>query len=348
MRVAIATVRVRFSRGAPDRLAAALQGAIHAGGHEAEIIAVPFAPSSATVIPNQVLACRLMQAAESSGVPIDRMVGLAFPATLIPHPAKRLWLDTLYWPAYDGWGAAAGGLRDAPGGAHARHAIHAADAAALAEAEAIYTVSHGASAQLRTHAGADATPLYHPPPNADRLAFAECGDYILLPDAPFTDASHGPVLDALARTRGSVRACFLGAFASPDDRAALLRRATVPALYGRIEWHGPASEAQRVAWFAHCLAVVLVNPDDGYSYGALEAMLSSKPVVTDTRVAGAAEFVVDEQTGFVCEPGPAALAGALDRLWADRARTASLGRAGRGRYADLRLGWDGVLECLLQ
>ncbi len=341
MRVAIATIRVPFSRGASDTLAAALQGAIRARGDEAEIIAVPFTPSSAAIIPDQMLACRLMQAAESSGVTIDRLVGLAFPATLIPHPAKRLWLDAPYWPAYDGWGAAAGGLCRSPGGAHARHAIHAADTAALAESDATYAVSLRASERLRAHAGANATPLYHPPPNADRLALAEWGDYVLLPDGPFTDASHGPALDALARTRSPVRACFLGAFATQEDEAALLRRATHPALHGRIDWRRPASEATRVDLFSRCLAVALVNTAAGYSYGALEAMLSSKPVVTDTRVAGAAEFVVDQQTGFVCEPGAAALAGALDRLWVDRPR------ATRRHYADLGLGWDEVLECLL-
>ncbi len=182
MRIVIATVRVPFSRGAADTLAAGLQGALQAAGHEAEIMAPPFTPSSAAVIPDQMLACRLMQARESSGVAIDRLIGLAFPATLIPHPAKRLWLDGLYPPAYDGWTAGAGGLRDAAGGAHIRHAIHAADAVALAESDAVYTVSHGATALLRSYAGIAATPLYHPPPNADRLALAGWGDYVLAPD----------------------------------------------------------------------------------------------------------------------------------------------------------------------
>ena len=348
MRVAIATIRVPFSRGASDTLAAALQGAIQERGHEAEILAVPFTPSSAAIIPDQMLACRLMQATESSGVTIDRLIGLAFPATLIPHPAKRLWLDGLYSPAYRGWAVETGSLRDAAGGAQARHAIRAADAAALAESDAVYAVSCRASAQLRADASTNASPLYHPPPNADRLALAEWGDYVLLPDATLTDIWHGPVLDALARTRGPVRACFLGAFATAADETALMQRAKVPALYGRLQWHGAASEAERVALFSHCLAVVLADPGEGYSYGALEAMLSSKPVVTDMRVADAAEFVVDGQTGVVCQPGPAALAGALDRLWADRVCAASLGRAGRERYADLRLGWDRVVECLLE
>lgn len=347
MRVAIATARVPFSRSASDTLAAALQGALQASGHEAEIVAFPFTPSSATVIPDQMLACRLMQAAESSGVAIDRLIGLAFPATLIPHPAKRLWLDGLYSPAYDGWDAGTGGLRDAPGGAHARHAIHAADAAALAESDIVYTVSGGASAQLRAYAGVVATPLYHPPPNADRLAHAEPDDYVLLPDANLTDAWHGPVLDALACTRAPVRACFLGAFATAADEAAIMQRARLFELQGRLRWHGPASEAGRVDLFSHCLAVVVVDPRVGYGYGTLEAMLSSKPVVADARVPGTTEFVADGQTGFVCEPGPAALAVALDRLWADRARAVSLGRAGRDHYADLRPGWDRVIECLL-
>jgi hypothetical protein len=162
VRVVIATVRTPFTRGEPERLAAALQEALTAAGHEADIMALPFSPSSAAVIPDQMLAFRLMQAAESSGVTIDRLVALAFPATLIPHPAKRLWLQDLYRPAYDEWAAGTGFLWNAPGGRHVRQAIHVADAAAMAESTGVFASAPDVGARLRDLAGVEAEVLRPP------------------------------------------------------------------------------------------------------------------------------------------------------------------------------------------
>ena len=52
-------------------------------------------------------------------------------------------------------------------------------------------------------------------------------------------------------------------------------------------------------------------------------------------------------TGLVCEPSAAALADAMDQLWADRTRARAMGDAGLACYHSLGLNWDHVVECLL-
>ena len=80
-------------------------------------------------------------------------------------------------------------------------------------------------------------------------------------------------------------------------------------------------------------AEVLVHPArwEGFGIALLEAMLAGKPVVA-TRVSAAPEIVEDGRTGLLVPPDdPAALAGAVSALLADRDRAAALGRAGLER-----------------
>jgi glycosyltransferase involved in cell wall biosynthesis len=93
--------------------------------------------------------------------------------------------------------------------------------------------------------------------------------------------------------------------------------------------------------------VVFPPLDEDYGYVTLEAMLSSKAVVTCKDSGGPLEFVEDELSGLVADGDAAAMADALDRLWADRALARRLGEAARARYDAMGLGWERVVECLL-
>ena len=118
---------------------------------------------------------------EAVGQRIDRLIGLKFPAYLMPHRSKRLWLLHQHRSAYDLWDAPFSDLLHAPDGAHVRSVIHAADDAAFGECEAIYTNSRVVSGRLRRFNGVESEPLHHPPPGADRLRPGPYGDYILFP-----------------------------------------------------------------------------------------------------------------------------------------------------------------------
>jgi glycosyltransferase involved in cell wall biosynthesis len=87
--------------------------------------------------------------------------------------------------------------------------------------------------------------------------------------------------------------------------------------------------------------------DEDYGYVTLEAMLSSKPVITCADSGGPLEFVVDNQTGLIADATPESIADAMDCLWAGRRRAATMGEAGRERYLDLKIDWENVVEKLL-
>jgi glycosyltransferase involved in cell wall biosynthesis len=92
---------------------------------------------------------------------------------------------------------------------------------------------------------------------------------------------------------------------------------------------------------------VLFPPvDEDYGYITLEAMLARKPVITCTDSGGPLEFVRDRETGLVVEPGAAALASAMDRVWSNRDAARQWGEAGRALYDQLRISWTHVVDSL--
>ena len=106
-----------------------------------------------------MLACRLLDVTETCSMRIDRVIGLKFPAYLVPHPHKVIWLLHQHRTAYELWDhPAAGDLIHYPDGPVVREAIRQADRIFIPEAKAIYTLSRNVSGGLRRSPGIDAEP----------------------------------------------------------------------------------------------------------------------------------------------------------------------------------------------
>ncbi len=346
MRVAIATVQVPFIRGGAEMLAEGLLAALQASGHQAEIVQIPFKWYPAAAIPPQMLACRLLDLSESMGTAIDRVIGLKFPAYLLPHPNKVMWLLHQHRSAYDLWETPWGDLFGQPGGQQAMAAIRHADTTDIAQARRIFTISQTVSDRLRHFNGIDSQPLYHPPPLAERYHSGAPGDFLLMPSRVNGPKRQELVVEALKLTRQKVRVVFMGAPDSMDYMAAVQRNA---AGLGpdRVTWLGAVPDARKVELLSTALAVIVPPLGEDYGYVTLEAMLSSRAVLTCTDSGGPLEFVEHGSTGLVSEPTPAAMADAMDSLWSNRARTRRMGEQGRARYAALGLDWATVVESLL-
>ena len=74
-----------------------------------------------------------------------------------------------------------------------------------------------------------------------------------------------------------------------------------------MEWRGRVSEAERLALYAGCLAVMFAPFEEDYGYVTLEAMLCAKAVLTTEDAGGPLDFVVDGHNGLVCAPQPEVL-----------------------------------------
>jgi glycosyltransferase involved in cell wall biosynthesis len=346
MRILIVTVQVPFVRGGAEVLAEGLRNALVAAGHQTETVAIPFKWYPPERILDHMLACRLFDLSESAGNRLDRVIGLKFPAYLIPHPNKVLWLVHQHRSAYDLWSSPLGDLVQFPHGAQVRDAIRNADQQFIPQAKAVYTIAENVSHRLRVFNGIDSTPLYHPPQNAEKFYTATPEEYLYFPSRLWPTKRQALVLEALAHTRQPVTVRFAGTADNPAYGDELHYKAKELKVHQRVQWLGSVSEEEKRSQYARCLGVLFPPHDEDYGYITLEAMLAAKPVVTCSDSGGPLEFVLNEKTGLIVEPTPEALAAAMDKLWQDRDRARAWGQAGGERYEALNISWQTVVQRL--
>jgi glucose-6-phosphate dehydrogenase assembly protein OpcA len=107
-------------------------------------VAIPFSATPAELIVDQLLAVRLLRIDAAQLV-----IALRFPAYLLPHANKVVWLTDDHEP-------------DQP----ARHAVAAARRAYLGEARRIYAPSADVAERLARDTGLEASGVL-PPPSTD-------------------------------------------------------------------------------------------------------------------------------------------------------------------------------------
>ncbi|MEH2046194.1 glycosyltransferase [Nostoc sp.] len=102
-----------------------------------------------------------------------------------------------------------------------------------------------------------------------------------------------------------------------------------------------------IGFYAHCLGVFFGSYEEDYGYVTLEVILAVKPVITCNDSGAAVEFVIDQETAFVINPQPEAIAQAIDDLYFHQQSSVAMGMAGLERYRTLNISWDNVLENVL-
>jgi len=341
-KVLIATTRVPFIDGGAELHAEGLQRALREAGNRAEILFIPFKWYPPERILDQMLACRLLGGREA-----DCLIGLKFPAYLMPHPRKVVWLLHQHRQAYELWQHPMGDMHAYTNGAAVRQAIQYADRELLPQARRLFANSRNVAARLRTYCGLEAEPLYHPPPDARNLHSGAAEDFLYFPSRINPLKRQHLAMEALAQTRTNVRVCFSGPGVEPGYDQTCLALARKLKLQNRVEWLGSVSFETKRDLYARSLGVLYPPLDEDYGYVTLEAMLAAKPVITCEDSGGPLEFVLDRQTGLISAPTPEALAAAMDELWENRTAAREWGAAGRDRYSSLHIGWDHVLEKLL-
>lgn len=324
-----------------------LKQALRAAGHEAEIVAMPFKWYPPETILDHMLACRLIDLTNFSGVDIDRVIGLKFPAYYVRHPNKVLWIIHQHRQAYDLWERPDCDLKFYPNGAEVCSAIRAADRELIPASKAVFTESLTVAARLKKYCEIDSVPLYHPPQNAERFYRSDPGNYLFFPSRLNPLKRHRLVLEALAKTIQPVCVHFAGTAEYPPYEDELKRLAQQLGLDRRVSWLGWISEEQKLAEYASAAGVVYPVLDEDYGYVTLEAMLSGKPVITCTDSGGPNEFVLHGQTGLVVDGSADALAEAMDVLWENREAASRMGLAGREHYDGLGISWHTVVRSLV-
>jgi glycosyltransferase involved in cell wall biosynthesis len=348
VRIAVCHPHAAFTRGGAEMHTESLTKALREAGHEAEIVSVPFKWYPPSELIHQMALWRSLDLSESNGIPIDMVIALRFPAYLVRHERKVVWLIHQHRTAYELWNHPRfADLSHHDEGTAVRDLIHRADRIALGEAKRIFTNSANVRDRLWRSLGVPAEPLYHRSSLTEALLAEEPGppgDYVLFPSRLDPIKRQSLAVDAMRHVRSGVRLVLVGTGpAEPEVRGQIERLG----VGDRIELAGSVSDERLRELYRGALAVYYGPYDEDFGYVTLEAMAARRAVLVTSDSGGPLELVRDGQTGLVVEPKPRAVAGAFDRLAADPGRAAAMGAAGRQVLEDTVPAWPEVVSRLL-
>jgi glycosyltransferase involved in cell wall biosynthesis len=340
MKIAIVNVQVPFVWGGAEIQAAALVEQMRQHGHQVELVRLPFRWYPSEKVLDHMLAARLTRI---EGV--DRVIGFKFPAYLVPHDDKVMWILHQHRQVYDMWGTPYQDLPDTAAGRALRQAIIDADQQFLPEASRLLVTSGVNAARMRKFNGLEPEILYPPLPSMASYETGEVGDYLFFPSRIAGNKRQALAAEAMLHVRSDVRLVIAGPPDWPWTLEALEQVTSDPRLQGRVEViPGWMPEARKLELLANCLGVMFTPLDEDFGYVTLESFLASKPVITCSDSGGPLELVEESVSGLVAAPEPRALAAAIDELASDRARAARMGVAGNERVRALDISWNHVVE----
>ncbi|MBV8459097.1 MAG: glycosyltransferase family 4 protein [Acetobacteraceae bacterium] len=344
MKVLVLSTMVPFVRGGAeehcDHLVINLR---RHGGVDAEVMRIPFTWHPAERLVEEMLIARSLAVANA-----DLVIPMKFPAYLVPHPNKVLWLLHQYRQAYDLWDSGQSNIPDTPRGREIRDMIRHADGIAFAEARKIYTIGPVSAARVWRYNGFPAEPLPHPLNDPELFSGGEQQGYVLAGGRVNAGKRQRLLVRAL-RYAPAVRLVIAGPPDRPEDAEDLRRAAAEEGVGDRLTLDLrflPRAELARLV--NHALAVAYLPFDeDSVGYVTMEAFHAGKPVLSVSDAGGVLEIVRNEETGYVCAPDPEALGGELAAVAANPRRASILGANGRRALQARGATWPAAVEKLL-
>ena len=349
MRILVCHPQPPFMSGGAETHANGLIRALREAGHEAEIATIPFQWAPPSELVHQMGLWRSLDLHEANGMSIDLVVAMKFPAYLVNHPRKIIWLIHQQRTAYELWGHPGfGDLSKAPDGSAIRDLVVASDRLAFGEAERIFTNSENVKGRLERSLGVRGEVLYHRSDLTERLLGRDpgdgAGDYLLFPSRFDPLKRQALAVDAMRHVRSDVRLLLVG---SGTELETIRTRISDARLADRVEIRVGVSDDELIELYRDALGVYFGPYEEDYGYVTIEAMAAGRPVIVTTDSGGPLEFARNEETGVVVEPDPEQIAAAFDELFHDRARGERLGAAGRTFVAEKMPDWPGVVRRLL-
>ncbi len=343
MRVLVVNNAAPFIRGGAEELADNLVAELNRTPDvESELLRLPFAWTPAERLVDEVLIHRTLRLYD-----VDRVIALKFPAYLLPHAHKTLWLLHQFRQAYD-LGDAGQGLGDDGREGDIKRAIRRADDRAFAESRRIFCNSPTTAGRLLRYNGVEGEVLHPPLNDAALFTGGEAGRYVFAGGRVTPGKRQHLLVEAMAQVRAPGRLVVAGPPETDADAERLRALVAGRGLEERVELHFGFHPRERIAGWVNGAAACAYIPfdEDSLGYVAMEAFAAAKPVLT-THDAGGLLEMVTPVTGMVVAPEPEALGRALDQLLLRPSATAALGRAARADWRGRGLDWPSTVARLL-
>jgi len=325
-------------------MAEALVAALGEAGHEADLIVTPqnrFGRNVSTYLSNWMLDA----GRTGDGRRVDQVISLRWPSYAVRHPVHVCWLNHTMREYYDLWPEFRARL-SGPSlvKEHVRRAgIRRVDTWLLNRLTARFTISRTVRERLARFNGIDAEALHPPPP--PRAYRCEAYEPFIFAVSRLSPHKRIDLLvESLAHPAAAGIRCVVAGEGecAPD----ILRLARDRGVADRVELVGRIDDGRLLDYLGRCRAVAFLPRDEDYGFVTIEAFASGKPVVTTTDSGGPAELVRHEQSGFVVEPVPSAIASAMRALIDDRPRAERFGAVGLQQARTMT--WEAAVRRLVR
>ncbi|KVM56065.1 glycosyl transferase family 1 [Burkholderia ubonensis] len=345
MKVLVVNNMAPFVWGGAEELAAHLQRNLVIAGHEAEVMRIPFQWEPAARIPSQMLMVRVFELWN-----VDHVIALKFPAYLIRHQRKSLWLLHQYRQAYDLFDAGQTNLPPGAEGEALRDMIRNADNETFSESRHIFTNSVVTQRRLKQYNGFDAEVLLPPVNDPELFPGHEPHGYVFAGGRINGMKRQHLLLEALAKADSAVRLIIAGPPDTAEDAERLHRLVEQFGLADRVKLDLrflPRTEYANYVNYASAVAYLPFD-EDSLGYVAMEAATAGKALITTDDSGGILGLVKHGETGWVARPDADSLASVMSAVFANTARTRTYGIAAKALWESLGVNWPQTVEALLR
>jgi glycosyltransferase involved in cell wall biosynthesis len=344
MKVLVVNNMAPFLRGGAEALAEEIVRRLNATkGIEAELLRIPFKWEPAERLIEEILICRSMRLYNT-----DLMIGLKFPAYLVLHTRKRLWLLHQYRQAYDLWDAGQSNIPNTPRGHEIRQAVIEADNRCIPDCEKIFATRLVAN-RLLHYNGFDSEIMMAPLNDPELFTGGDYGSHVFCGGRINAGKRQHLLVEAMRFTRSKIKLVVAGPADTPADAARLQESVERYDLNDRVYLDLGFLPRERIAKYVNeALACAYLPIDeDSVGYVTMEAFSAAKAMLTASDSGGLLDIVHDGDTGLVVQPDPESIAAAIDRLANSRNLTIEMGMEGRERWNEMNVTWPATIERLL-
>jgi len=344
MKVLIVNNMAPFIWGGAEELAVHLRKNLLIAGHNSEILRIPFQWEPAEKIPSQMLMVRAFELENA-----DRVIALKFPAYLIRHPHKTLWLLHQYRQAYDLFDAGQTNIPAGAGGDEVRRIIKNADDETFRESKRIFTNSEVTRKRLLQYNGFDAEILL-PPLNDPELFTGGVSNGYIFAGGRINDMKRQHLLlKAMVFTPAGLKLVIAGPVDTQEDALKLRQTVERLGLNNRVKLDLRFMARAEVAKYVNdSLACAYIPFDeDSLGYVAMEAATAGKAIISTYDSGGVLALVRNNQTGWVTAPDPEAIAEALTYAYNNPLSARDFGAEARKLWFSMGSVWPKTVERLL-
>jgi glycosyltransferase involved in cell wall biosynthesis len=344
MKVLIVSSVTPFAWDDADDLAVGLRDNIIAAGQESEILRIPFRSQPASFIPSQMLMVRAFELMN-----VERVIALQFPAYLIRHPNKTLWVIGANEQVSFA-NERQNNVASVASEAALQDVVENADRQSFAESRRIFTTSEATRLRIEKHDKVQADILLQPVNDPQLFAGGRQGDYIFAGGRINAMNRQHLLVEAMRHTGRCVKLVIAGVPDRPEDSERLKRAVSESDAQDRIKLELRLLPRPAYSEYVKNCAAVAYLPAYGDSLAPLaaEAATARKAIVTASDSIGGLRLTKRHETGWVADPTPQSIAAAMEEAFSKPSLARNYGVGAFELWRSMGVNWPATVRTLLQ